>query len=726
VNAFATSGGTFLAASPDGIYRSPDAATWTLVPAGTAGIPIPSPSSLLAVGGSVLLAVNATPGVVRSTDAGATWGPVSGITSGGVYSLAASGSTVYAGSSFALYKSTDGGASWAKTSPPDTSAGYAVYSVAVAPDAVYAGVLDFSAGLKNTVMRSTDGGSSWTPRSTGLPTGSLVTALLPAGGALFAGTATGLYRSADSGVTWTLYEPHLLNTQVVSLAADASTVYVGTFNRGLWPLPLRPHADRLVSIVLDVATAQAHFTTELDLANRGTSTADVSLRYTASIGTKEGSGVVHETLAAGRQLVIPDVISYLRGKGLAIPAGGPQGGTLLVSFDGISDPNAVGVTARTATATVSPQPVGRAGLAYSGIDPRSGATASLTVYGLRSTPSDRSNLAVFNTSAEPVTLKVTAFSGASEGSAKVIDPGLTLPPYGWFQYNGILVTAGFTNGYVTIERTSATGAFSGYGVVNDQGTSDGSYLLPNDLVNVLTYVNVPVLVEAGAFVSELVLANSGPHPADLELVYRESLTPGSGAGGTIHVALAAGEQKIIPGAIGFLRTQGVTIGPKGGSYAGSLHVVAHGALIADIHASARTASQSGAGGQFGLFTPGVYAGGEAALEAYLYGLHADDSNRTNVAVINTGEADAGPVTLELQAFDGDAGGAAKGTAETVTLQAGEWHQLNNLLASKGVRNGWVRVRRTAGTAYWIAYAVVNDGAGPGQRTGDGAFVPAVR
>jgi hypothetical protein len=38
----------------------------------------------------------------------------------------------------------------------------------------------------------------------------------------------------------------------------------------------------------------------------------------------------------------------------------------------------------------------------------------------------------------------------------------------------------------------------------------------------------------------------------------------------------------------------------------------------------------------------------------------------------------------------------------------------------------VRVRRTAGAAYWIAYAVVNDGAGPGQRTGDGAFVPMVR
>ena len=29
----------------------------------------------------------------------------------------------------------------------------------------------------------------------------------------------------------------------------------------------------------------------------------------------------------------------------------------------------------------------------------------------------------------------------------------------------------------------------------------------------------------------------------------------------------------------------------------------------------------------------------------------------------------------------------------------------------------------SGTAPWIAYAVVNDGASPGERTGDGAYVP---
>ena len=80
----------------------------------------------------------------------------------------------------------------------------------------------------------------------------------------------------------------------------------------------------------------------------------------------------------------------------------------------------------------------------------------------------------------------------------------------------------------------------------------------------------------------------------------------------------------------------------------------------------------------------------------------------------------------MQAYDGDAVGAAAGAPDTVTLGPGQWSQLSGFLASKGVRNGWVRITRTAGSAPWIAYGVVNDGGGPGQRTGDGAYVPMSR
>ena len=58
-----------------------------------------------------------------------------------------------------------------------------------------------------------------------------------------------------------------------------------------------------------------------------------------------------------------------------------------------------------------------------------------------------------------------------------------------------------------------------------------------------------------------------------------------------------------------------------------------------------------------------------------------------------------------------------------TLAPGGWFQFTNLLAAAGVQNGWVLVRRIAGTAPWIAYGVINDGGAPGERTGDGAYVP---
>ncbi len=65
------------------------------------------------------------------------------------------------------------------------------------------------------------------------------------------------------------------------------------------------------------------------------------------------------------------------------------------------------------------------------------------------------------------------------------------------------------------------------------------------------------------------------------------------------------------------------------------------------------------------------------------------------------------------------------TPRRSSLEPGAWHQYSGFLGSRGVGNGWVRVRRLSGSAPWIAYGVVNDGGAPGERTGDGAYVPMV-
>ena len=453
----------------------------------------------------------------------------------------------------------------------------------------------------------------------------------------------------------------------------------------------------------------------------------MTLLYTASLGA--GTGTAHETLLLGSNLVVPDVISYLRGKGLAIPNdGSAQAGTLLVTFDSLSDSRAASAVARTTAATLAPQPVGSAGLAYSGVDPAFGSTGSLTVYGLRTNATDRSNLAVYNAGTDPVTVSVTAFNGDGSGASSVISAATTLPAWGWTQFNRVLDSTGFASGWATVTRTSAAGSFGTYAVINDNATNDGSFVAsaPGDLRPL--FLNVPVLVETGAFLSELVLTNSSPKPADFTLSYKESLTPGAPGNQSYVLTIPPMTQQIVPGAIDYLRSKNIAVGPQGaGSYAGGLNVtVTSGGGLGKVYAGARTASPSAAGGQFGLFTPAAFGGDEATAVAYVYGLHADANNRSNVAAINTAQdAASGSITLSLEVFDGDAGGTVH-AAGTLTLAPGQWGQVSGILASVGVHNGWVRITRTSGTGPWIAYGVVNDGGGPGQRTGDGAYVPMER
>lgn len=500
---------------------------------------------------------------------------------------------------------------------------------------------------------------------------------------------------------------------------------------------------RLVPIVLDVYSGTAHFTTELSLTNAEPNAVDVTLRYTASLGS--GTGSTGTSLSAGRQLVIPDILVYLRSKGLQIPAGtsGQQGGTLLVTFNGVSEKELISATARTTTATSDPQPVGSAGLAYRGLNPTEQLAPGIPrIFGLRANATDRSNVAVFNSSlTTTVSVKMEAFSGSGDRQSKVIREALSLPPLGWAQvsFGG---ESGYSNGWmeVTGPCLGADGCpVRAYGVINDNATNDGSFINPvSGDFTVGSFVNIPALVEAGLYRSELLLSNSADHTQLFRLTYKESVNAAGGFG-TAAVTLGPAEQRIIPNAIQFLRDNGVALAASSGSssFVGSLYVEIPDSDIRETYAGARTASQSpsSSGGQFGLFTPELVENQEALGDAgYIFGLRADENNRSNVAVFNfandpsrppgTSPLDA-PAQLSLQVYDGDNGGAPAGTPEIVTVNPFEWKQVNNILALKGVRNGWVRIQfltTNSSNHAWSAYGVINDGGGPGQRTGDGAYI----
>jgi hypothetical protein len=144
-----------------------------------------------------------------------------------------------------------------------------------------------------------------------------------------------------------------------------------------------------------------------------------------------------------------------------------------------------------------------------------------------------------------------------------------------------------------------------------------------------------------------------------------------------------------------------------------------------VFAGARTSSPSPAGGEYGVFYPAVGSSLTFSDSAYVLGLKADANDRSNVAALHAGDSVSGPITLEFQAMDGSNGGTAAGPPLAVTLQPGGWVQPSGFFATANVPNGYVRVRRTAGTAPWYAYGVINDGGSPGQRTGDGSYVPGV-
>lgn len=147
--------------------------------------------------------------VYRSTNAGATWAPVDGFPSAGIWAwtdiLAFDGATpgrMYIGTtSYGLYVSTNAGQTWLPSNA-GIRGHVSTTSVAVSPKApstVYAAV--YPSGIK----RSIDGGTTWTPRGSGLPTDTIYSLVLDSKNpsVLYAGTnSRGVYKSIDGGLTW--------------------------------------------------------------------------------------------------------------------------------------------------------------------------------------------------------------------------------------------------------------------------------------------------------------------------------------------------------------------------------------------------------------------------------------------------------------------------------------------------------------------------------------------
>jgi len=561
-----------------------------------------------------------------------------------------------------------------------------------------------------------------------------VTILEPAPGAAFDAAAPVRFRAsgtdADAGDTltysWSLGDgrtvsgadvsaafgsagPRVATVTVTDGAGATATAQVAIEVRA----PQAPSGiSKLVPVVLDVrGVGGAPFTTELTLVSRSATAARALLTYTASAGA--GSGWAGIDLGPGETRVLPDAIDFLRSQGLAIPDDGSnQIGTLRVTLPGASEPAALFVGGRTST----PGEGGAFGLFYADAVE---ATGEIVVAGLQQNSAMRSNLAVVNAGPEPVKLRLR-LEGANGEVLGILDEP-TLPAWGWKQYDQPLLGRA-ASGRARVLRLAGGGPFSAYGVLNDAGTSDGSYVPPlltggpgaGDRL-------IPVVLDVkglgvNRYATELTLTNLEAAPLELTLAYTAALGGGSG---NVPMTLAGGEQRIVPDVMAFLRSSGLAIPAGGANVAGSLLVKVPTGRAADLLAAgARVSTRSSVrDGAFGVFYPGLTHSEAANGTAWVHGLQQDAKTRSNVALVNFG--DAGNVTLRLTYYG--ANGQALGNSEEHALAPGAWLQKNEPLLSRGASAGSVKVERISGTSRFVAYGVLNDAA-----TSDGSYLPMAR
>ena len=130
---------------------------------------------------------------------------------------------------------------------------------------------------------------------------------------------------------------------------------------------------------------------------------------------------------------------------------------------------------------------------------------------------------------------------------------------------------------------------------------------------------------------------------------------------------------------------------------------------------ARTGSQGG-GGSYSVFYNAVPEGEAFTEEAWVDGLQQNEENRSNLALVNTGEVDGSESIFHLEIYDGETGMLV----ETVVTQADPGPALASDQRDPGqLRSGdpagvYPDREGRRGQNPFLAYGVVNDGGAPGR------------
>jgi hypothetical protein len=251
-------GGSVYAATSAGLYRrGSGGGTWLQLGADKPyGADLITAVQAVRVSGSTILAGTASRGLRRSTDGGDTWSQAAGIPSAeSIWHIVGVGPVLYAAGGGGVYRSLDGGASWALRS--DGLAGSSALRLGISP----INPLKLYVALGSSgIYRSSNGGETWTQAS-GSGAGALpgtVRALLVVpsgfgGDRVIAGTTSGVWATVDDGASWRSMaktsmpgEP-AMNNQIVWALSFAPTaapgfLFAGTQASGVFRIPFTPVA----------------------------------------------------------------------------------------------------------------------------------------------------------------------------------------------------------------------------------------------------------------------------------------------------------------------------------------------------------------------------------------------------------------------------------------------------------------------------------------------------
>jgi hypothetical protein len=488
----------------------------------------------------------------------------------------------------------------------------------------------------------------------------------------------------------------------------------------LWPNGC-PSADLMLpSLVALSGVSGTRFESQLTVVNKGSEPLALALTYTAAIGSGSGTGSV--ILLPG-QKSFASAFDFLRTAGIPVPAGEDALGTLSVRVTA-GAPTSLAALVRT-TSTVPGAP-GRGGVAYEGVpNSRTAATAAWIPW-LREDDHDRTNIAVAHAGGAadgPLTVRLTVHSADPAHPGVAALPDVTLAPGGFYQWNRVLALSGLDaeRGYARIERVGGSARFVAYGIVNDNGTGDGSYVAAvpqEDLALARGALLIPAVVENARYVTEVVVTNTSGSPQRL----RGRWTVGS-ASIDVTLDVAAGSQVDIPEFVQWLRDTGALGVPaRGTDLAGALVLTPESGDVTGLLAGGRTNTASDTA-RYGVFTPATAESAMAVYTAWLFGLRQDSEVRTNLALLNLSPVEAS-FSVSLSTPTGSK------TANDIIVAPGAWLQLQSVIADLAPEqtSAFARVSVTSAACCgpanpFMVYAVINDGAEPGKGTGDGSYVP---